>query len=58
VLAATDKRALDVVSLKDLRMFAKGDLATPAERSVNQSKDIPGAAVKESQEIGGKDPKA
>jgi len=58
VLAATDKRALDVVSLNDLKMFAMTNLATPPEKNVNPSKDMPGAAVKESQEIGGKDPKA
>jgi len=57
-MAATDKRALNVVSLKDLKMFAMNDLATPPEKNVNPSKDMPGASVKESQEIGGKNPKA
>lgn len=58
VLAATEKSALKVVALKDLKMFAKDNLATPPEKSVNPSKDVPGAAVRESSEIGGKNPKA
>lgn len=58
VMAATAKSALDVVSLKELKAFAKNDQATPPEKNVNMSKDIAGAKVRESKEIGGKEPKA
>ena len=58
-LHATSVRALDVVGFKDLKAFAaEPEAANAGNTAQDVSKKGPGSFLKESQEIGGKEPKA
>ncbi|KAI9659215.1 MAG: hypothetical protein M1831_003797 [Alyxoria varia] len=57
-LHATDLRALEEVSFKDLKAFAADGEGSHAGRAAAIPTTHPGSYVKESKEIGGKEPKA
>lgn len=54
-LDATDKRALDVVGFKDLKLFAQADTKSHAGKAAIVPSSSPNAPFRESSEVGGRE---